>query len=104
MDRTENFPEIVATIANLKPTTLLLDGEIVVFDRSRVSRFQLLQQDKGHPFTRSSISSVLTNSAAPSICRWALIPVTAQFAHGQISHRTLAHPKESPAFRLKRSF
>jgi len=50
MDRTENFPEIVATIANLKPTTLLLDGEIVVFDRSRVSRFQLLQQGKGHPF------------------------------------------------------
>jgi len=50
IDRTENFPEIVAAIANLKPTTLLLDGEIVVFDRSRVSRFQLLQQSKGHPF------------------------------------------------------
>jgi bifunctional non-homologous end joining protein LigD len=29
MDRTANFPEVVATIANLKPTTLLLDE---VFD------------------------------------------------------------------------
>src|SRR6202042_3681872 len=49
IDRTENFPTIVAAIANLKPTTLLLDGEIVVFDRSRVSRFQILHQSKGHP-------------------------------------------------------
>lgn len=50
IDRTKNFVEIVATIASLKPTTLLLDGEIVVFDRSRVSRFQLLQQGKGYAF------------------------------------------------------
>ena len=50
IDRTKNFQEIVASIANLKPTTLLLDGEIVVFDRSRVSRFQFLQQGKGHAF------------------------------------------------------
>lgn len=46
-DRTERFPKIAAAIAALRPATLLLDGEVVVFDRKRVSRFQLLQQEKG---------------------------------------------------------
>lgn len=48
-DRTENFPRIAAAIRILQPVTLLLDGEVVVFDKKRVSRFQLLQQDKGEP-------------------------------------------------------
>ena len=46
-DRTERFPQIVAAIAKLRPQTLLLDGEMVVFDRQRISRFQLLQQGNG---------------------------------------------------------
>src|SRR5271165_453612 len=49
MDRTDNFPEIAAAIRSLQPVTLLLDGEVVVFDKKGVSRFQLLQQDKGEP-------------------------------------------------------
>jgi bifunctional non-homologous end joining protein LigD len=48
-DRTARFPKIAAAIGELGPTTLLLDGEVVVFDRRRVSRFQLLQQDRGEP-------------------------------------------------------
>jgi bifunctional non-homologous end joining protein LigD len=48
-DRTERFPRIAAAIARLRPDTLLLDGEVVVFDQQRVSRFQLLQQAKGEP-------------------------------------------------------
>jgi len=48
-DRTGRFPEIVAAIGKLRPATLLLDGEVVIFDRQGVSRFQLLQQDKGEP-------------------------------------------------------
>jgi bifunctional non-homologous end joining protein LigD len=48
-DHTARFPEIAAVIAKLRPATLLLDGEVVVFDRGRVSRFQLLQQSKGEP-------------------------------------------------------
>ena len=48
VERTKDFPEIVAAIATLRPACLLLDGEVVVLDRSRVSRFQLLQQRKGH--------------------------------------------------------
>ena len=46
-NRTKDFPDIVSAIANLSPGTLLLDGEIVVFDSRRISRFQLLQQGKG---------------------------------------------------------
>lgn len=48
-DRTDRFPRIAAAVAALPPATLLLDGEVVVFDAKGVSRFQLLQQGKGEP-------------------------------------------------------
>lgn len=48
-DRTEKLPQIAAAIRALPADTLLLDGEVVVVDRKGVSRFQLLQQDKGEP-------------------------------------------------------
>ncbi len=48
-DDTARFPKLTAAIAKLGPATLLLDGELVVFDREGVSRFQLLQQSKGEP-------------------------------------------------------
>lgn len=47
IDRTARYPRIVAEIAALKVPTLAIDGEIVVFDSKKVSRFQLLQQGKG---------------------------------------------------------
>ena len=50
VDRTGDFPEVFAAIAKLRPASLLLDGEVVVFDRKKVSRFQLLQQSKGDTF------------------------------------------------------
>jgi bifunctional non-homologous end joining protein LigD len=43
-DRTDGFRDVAAAIARLRDGTLLLDGEAVVFDRKRVSRFQLLQR------------------------------------------------------------
>jgi bifunctional non-homologous end joining protein LigD len=46
-DHTARFPQIVAAIQALRPRTLLLDGEVVIFDRKKVSRFQLLQQSRG---------------------------------------------------------
>ena len=49
IDRTARYPEIAAAIQKLKPKTLCIDGEVVVFDAKNVSRFQLLQQGKGHP-------------------------------------------------------
>lgn len=49
IDRTDRFPGVVAAVANLRPVTLLLDGEVVVFDKKEVSRFQLFQESKGDP-------------------------------------------------------
>ena len=46
-DRNHNFPKIVAAIKSLKPSTLLLDGEAVIFDKDSVSRFGLLQRSEG---------------------------------------------------------
>jgi bifunctional non-homologous end joining protein LigD len=48
-DRNARFPHIVEAIRKLGAATLLLDGEVVVFDKKRVSRFQLLQQGNGQP-------------------------------------------------------
>jgi len=48
-DNTARFGQIAGAIAMLRPATLVLDGEVVVFDRKRVSRFQLLQQGRGEP-------------------------------------------------------
>jgi bifunctional non-homologous end joining protein LigD len=48
-DNTGRFLEIAAAIARLRPATLVLDGEVVVFDRKQVSHFQLLQQRRGEP-------------------------------------------------------
>ncbi len=45
-DHTDRFPRIAAAIRALHPETLLLDGEVVVFDDKGISRFQLLQQDR----------------------------------------------------------
>jgi bifunctional non-homologous end joining protein LigD len=47
IDRTKGFPGVVDAIRALKVSTLVLDGELVVFDRKNVSRFQLLQQGRG---------------------------------------------------------
>lgn len=46
LDRTARFPSVAAAVSRLRATTLLLDGEVVVFDSDGVSRFQLLQQGR----------------------------------------------------------
>ena len=43
-DRTDTFLQVAQAIETLRDSTLLLDGEVVAFDRKLVSRFQLLQQ------------------------------------------------------------
>ncbi len=48
-DRTEWFSNVAQAVAKLSPATLLLDGEVVAFDRRNVSRFQLLQNRKAEP-------------------------------------------------------
>jgi bifunctional non-homologous end joining protein LigD len=50
-DRTATFASVAAAIAKLRDATVLLDGEVVAFDRKGVSRFQLLQRgDVAHAF------------------------------------------------------
>jgi len=49
IDRTLRYPHIANELSKLEADTLLLDGEIVIFDANHVSQFQLLQQSKGTP-------------------------------------------------------
>ena len=42
VDHTARFRELARAIAKLRPETLVLDGEIAVFDEQLVSRFHLL--------------------------------------------------------------
>jgi bifunctional non-homologous end joining protein LigD len=43
-DRTATFSGVAKAVGALRDRTLLLDGEVVAFDRKRISRFQLLQR------------------------------------------------------------
>ncbi|HEX7251631.1 MAG TPA: non-homologous end-joining DNA ligase [Thermoanaerobaculia bacterium] len=43
-DRTESFADVARAVGTLRDRTLLLDGEVVAFDKKLISRFQLLQQ------------------------------------------------------------
>jgi len=42
-DLTRRFPGLAAAVAELKPPTLVLDGELAVFDRQMISRFEWLR-------------------------------------------------------------
>src|SRR4051812_45714033 len=53
-DHTRTYQSVVKEIAKLPARTLLLDGEVVVFDRKGVSHFQSLQ-DLGHA-SRSGVA------------------------------------------------
>jgi len=47
IDRTERYPDIAQAVQKLDADTLLVDGEVVIFDACGVSHFQLLQRGKG---------------------------------------------------------
>ena len=47
IDRSADFPGGVSAIAKLPAPTLVLDGEVVIFDEAHVSRFTLLQRRDG---------------------------------------------------------
>jgi len=49
IDRTERYAEIAGALQKLDAQTLALDGEVIVRDKKKISRFQLLQQGKGTP-------------------------------------------------------
>jgi len=43
-DHTRRFPALAAAIAALAPPTLILDGEVVIFDAQLISRFEWLRR------------------------------------------------------------
>jgi bifunctional non-homologous end joining protein LigD len=43
-DHTQRFPALAAAIAALAPSTLILDGEVVIFDAQLISRFEWLRR------------------------------------------------------------
>ena len=43
LDHTKRFPELVKVLAALKPSTFTLDGEVAVYDRAFISRFEWLR-------------------------------------------------------------
>src|SRR5436190_10539994 len=51
-DLTAGFAEVADAIRALPDDDLVLDGELVIFDREGVSRFQLLQRRGVDPRTR----------------------------------------------------
>ena len=53
-DHTKRFGELAQSLAGLKPKTVILDGEVAVFDRDLVSRFEWLRaRPKDEPATES---------------------------------------------------
>ena len=45
-DHTRRFPQLVAAVAALRPSTLILDSVVCIFDRQLVSRFERLRHGK----------------------------------------------------------
>src|SRR6059058_3204731 len=43
VDHTRRYPDVAAAVAGLKPSTLVLDGEMAVFDEQLRSRFEWLR-------------------------------------------------------------
>jgi bifunctional non-homologous end joining protein LigD len=43
-DLTERFPELVTAFSGLKPRAFILDGEVAVYDRAFISRFEWLRR------------------------------------------------------------
>jgi bifunctional non-homologous end joining protein LigD len=51
-DHSRRFPELVKALGGLKPKSFILDGEVAVFDKGLISRFEWLRaQPKEEPAT-----------------------------------------------------
>ena len=62
-DHSRRFPELVKALGGLKPKSFMLDGEVAVFDKGLISRFEWLRsQPKDEPATRPVISPLTSLS------------------------------------------
>ena len=69
LDLTAGFPEIAAAVAALPGGDLMLDGELVVFDKKGVSRFQLLQRRGSGARTVYVVFDLLERDGKPLLDR-----------------------------------
>jgi bifunctional non-homologous end joining protein LigD len=52
LDHSRRFPELVKDLIALKPETFILDGEVAVYDKALISRFEWLRaRPKDEPAT-----------------------------------------------------
>jgi bifunctional non-homologous end joining protein LigD len=65
LDLTAGFPEIAAAVGALPGGDLVLDGELVVFDKGGVSRFQLLQRRGSGARTAYVVFDLLERDGTP---------------------------------------
>jgi bifunctional non-homologous end joining protein LigD len=64
LDLTAGFPDVAAAVAALPGGDLVLDGELVVFDKKGVSRFQLLQRRGSGARTAYAVFDLLERDGA----------------------------------------
>jgi bifunctional non-homologous end joining protein LigD len=48
LDHTRRFPELVKAVAELGASSCVLDGEVAIFDRQLISRFEWLRKRPKH--------------------------------------------------------
>ena len=58
-DHTRRFAELAAAIASLPSVTVILDGEVAIFDAQLVSRFEWLSPSGGHPTRAGGFRAML---------------------------------------------
>jgi bifunctional non-homologous end joining protein LigD len=69
LDLTAGFPDVAAAVAELPGGDLVLDGELVVFDPTGVSRFQLLQRRGSGGRTAYAVFDLLERDGASLLKR-----------------------------------
>jgi bifunctional non-homologous end joining protein LigD len=69
LDLSAGFPSVVAAVAALPGGDLVLDGELVVFDKNGVSRFQLLQRRGSAARTDYAVFDLLERDGAALLKR-----------------------------------
>jgi len=69
LDLTAGFAEVAAAVTALPGGDLVLDGELVVFDKKRVSRFQLLQRRGAGGRLEYAVFDLLERDGTPLLKR-----------------------------------
>lgn len=108
MDRSASYSSVADSIRELPAETLLLDGEVITFDRKNVSRFQLLQQGS-HNLSYAAFDCLYINGKdlrrePLSVRRVQLEKVVTATKHLLLSRRLSANGLEAYKIAKQRGF